>query len=143
MLERGGLRNATIISLLAYAGLRPSELLALTWGAIRGRTLLIERATDDGEIKSTKGSGRARTVRLLGPLATDLAEWRMSRGRPDDDKLVFPARHGGPWRDGTWQSWHRDVWRPVTAALGIQGSRPYDLRHSFASLRIQGGRPDH
>jgi integrase len=34
---------------------------------------------------------------------------------------------------------HRDVWRPVTAALGIQGSRPYDLRHSFASLLIQEG----
>jgi integrase len=73
MLERGRLRHATIISVLAYAGLRPSEMLALSWGAIRGRTLLIERATDDGAIKSTKGTGRARTVRLLGPLATDLA----------------------------------------------------------------------
>jgi hypothetical protein len=55
----------------------------------------------------------------------------MSRGRPDDDELVFPARHGGPWRDGTWQSWHRDAWRPVTGALGIQGSRPYEYADVF------------
>src|SRR5215211_3441507 len=139
MLARGRLRNATIISVLAYAGLRPSEMLALSWAAVRERTLLVERATNDGEIKSTKGTGRARTVRLLPPLAADLAEWRMARGRPGDEELVTPARHGGPWRDGTWQTWHRDAWRPVTGALQIEGARPYDLRHSFASLLIQEG----
>src|SRR5215218_6584342 len=139
MLERGRLRNATICSVLAYAGLRPSELLALSWDAVRGRTLLVERATNDGAIKSTKGTGRARTVRLMPPLAADLAEWRLARGRPGDHELVFPARHGGPWRDGTWQTWHRDAGRPVTKAINVTGARPYDLRHSFASLLIQEG----
>lgn len=39
---RHGHRNATMISVLAYAGLRPSEMLALSWDAIRERTLLVE-----------------------------------------------------------------------------------------------------
>jgi hypothetical protein len=41
---------------------------------------------------------RRRTVRLLAPLAADLAEWRMQCGRPADDALVFAGHDGGPWR---------------------------------------------
>jgi integrase len=37
-------RNATLISVLAYAGLRPQGALALQWGHVRERTLLIQRA---------------------------------------------------------------------------------------------------
>ena len=38
-----GDRNATLISVLAYAGLRPQEALALTWRDVRDRTLLIDK----------------------------------------------------------------------------------------------------
>lgn len=139
LLSRGRHRDATMVSVLAYAGLRPSEMLALTWDAIRDRTLLVERATNDGSIKSTKGTGRARTVRLLAPLGADLAEWRMACGRPPDDALVFPDRNGGPWTDGMWQGWHKDAFRPAKRAAGVPSARPYDLRHSFVSLLIQEG----
>lgn len=67
---RLNLRDATLVSVLAYAGLRPGEALALTWGHIRARTILVEQAVSLGEIKSTK-TGRSRTVNLLDPLATD------------------------------------------------------------------------
>lgn len=61
-----------IVSVLAYAGLRPGELRALRWADVRERTLLIQRAAaPDGAIKSTKNA-QARTVRLLRPLAADL-----------------------------------------------------------------------
>jgi integrase len=136
---RHGHRDATMVSVLAYAGLRPSEMLALSWDAIRERTLLVERATNDGGFKTTKGTGRARTVRLLAPLATDLAEWRMACGRPPDDALVFPGREGSAWTDGMWQGWHKDGFRPAKRAAGVPKARPYDLRHSFVSLLIQEG----
>jgi integrase len=41
-------RDATLISVLAYAGLRPQEALALEWRHVRDRTLLIEQALSDG-----------------------------------------------------------------------------------------------
>ena len=44
LLERGRLRDAALVSVLAYAGLRPQEALALEWRHVRGRTLLVERA---------------------------------------------------------------------------------------------------
>ena len=37
-------RNAVLFSVLAYAGLRPGEALALRWGDVRDQTLLIEKA---------------------------------------------------------------------------------------------------
>jgi integrase len=36
--------DATLVSVLAYAGLRPEEARALMWSDVSGRTILIERA---------------------------------------------------------------------------------------------------
>lgn len=44
LLERELLRDATLVSVLAYAGLRPGEALGLTWSHVRERTLLVEAA---------------------------------------------------------------------------------------------------
>jgi integrase len=135
-----GDRDATLICVLAYAGLRPQEALALTWGDVRDRTLLIDKASDgQGGVKGTK-TGQSRTVRLLGPLAADLMRWRLVSGRPDDEALVFPNPDGAVWNDGAWQTWHRDGWTPACKAIGLTGVRPYDLRHSFVSLLIHEGR---
>lgn len=77
-----------MLGLLAYAGLRPQEALALRWGDVRERTLLVEKAADgQGGVKTTK-TGQARTVRLLAPLTCDLAEWRHLLDQSDDDALV-------------------------------------------------------
>ncbi len=47
------------------------------WRHVRERTLFVERALALGEVKVTK-TGQTRTVRLLSPLVTDLAEWRLA-----------------------------------------------------------------
>jgi integrase len=138
--RKHGARDAVMLSMLAYAGLRPQEALALRWGDVRERTLLVEKAGDgQGGVKGTK-TGQARTVRLLTPLARDLAEWRELRGSPGDDELLFPTPSGGIWNDTAWQTWHRDAWLPARKATGLDGARPYDLRHSFVSLLIHEGR---
>jgi integrase len=82
LLAHGARRDATLVSVLAYAGLRPGEALALTWGDIGERTVLVARSLSLGEMKETK-TGQVRTVRLLAPLAADLAEWRLARGIAD------------------------------------------------------------
>lgn len=101
-----GQRDATLISVLAYAGLRPQEALAMRWADVRERTLLIEKASDgQGDVKLTK-TRHSRTVRLLAALAHDLAEWRLLCGRPEADALVSPTSRAasgttGPGRRGT------------------------------------------
>jgi integrase len=138
---RGALdiRDATLISVLAYAGLRPGEALGLRWGDIRERTLLVQRAISLGEESDTK-TRQHRTVRLLAPLASDLRSWRMASGRRADHELVFPGRDGHPRTQAAYQSWRRRAFARATQAARLLHARPYDLRHSFASLLLHEGR---
>jgi integrase len=138
-LEQGLMRDATLLSLLAYAGVRPGEALGLRWSSVQERTLLIDTAVFDGELGPTK-TRRARTVRLLKPLARDLAEWRLKSGRPTDGTLVFPRRDGKPWVLTDYKNWRRRFFDRVVEAVELEDVRPYDLRHSFVSLLIHEGR---
>jgi integrase len=128
-------RDATLVSILAYAGLRPGEALALTWGDVGERTILVERSVALGEVKETK-TRTSRSVRLLAPLSSDLKTLRMQLGRPDDGELIFPRPDGKPWRDTDWRNWRERVFQPLAKAAGLGAIRPYDLRHSFVSLLI-------
>ena len=128
-------RDATLVSVLAYAGLRPGEALALTWADVGKRTILVERSVALGEVKETK-TGKSRSVRLLTPLRSDLKKLRMRLGRPGDEELVFPRPDGEPWLDTDWRNWRERVFQPQAKAAGLGVIRPYDLRHSFVSLLI-------
>jgi integrase len=132
-------RDATLVSVLAYAGLRPGEALALMWQDVGQRTILVERAAALGEIKETK-TRQTRSVRLLAPLARDLREWRLKSGRPDDEALVFPRFDGAPWNEEDWRNWRQRIFAPAASAAGLDSFRPYDLRHSFVSLLFAEGR---
>ena len=132
-------RDATLISVLAYAGLRPQEAIALTWGDVRARTLLIERAASLGELRDTKTRAH-RTVRLLGPLIGDLAQWREANERPRSDALMFPTSKGTLWTGEDWRNWRHRAFDRAVQAAGLERVRPYDLRHSFASLLLHEGR---
>jgi integrase len=128
-------RDAALISVLAYAGLRPGEALALRWGDIREQTILVERALSLGETEDTKTTLH-RTVRLLAPLRSDLAVWRLASGRPGDDALVFPSYRDRPWTEAVYQSWRRRSFDRSRKAAGVERATPYTLRHSFASLLL-------
>ena len=132
-------RDATLVALLGYSGLRPGEALALRWGDIRENTLLVQRSASYGEVKSTK-TGATRAVRLLAPLRQDLAAWSLASGRPDAGALLFPADDGGIWSKAAYQSWRRRAFARAVGAAGIEHARVYDLRHSFASLLLHEGR---
>jgi integrase len=73
------LRDATLVSGLAYAGLRPGEALALTWAEVGERTILVEKALALGVTKTTKNGAPARSTcspARLGPARLE------DRGRP-------------------------------------------------------------
>lgn len=123
-------RNAVIVSLLAYAGLRPGELRAARWSDLRERTL---------HVYATKTS-RPREVDLLAPLTLDLDEWRMACGRPAGEDLIIPRPSGGPWTREDWSNWRQRVYEPAASAAGVTGDmRPYRLRGSFVSLLLWSG----
>jgi hypothetical protein len=63
LLDRKRERDAVLLCALAYLGVHPSEALALRFGDVGQRTLLVERSLGrDGSLKRTK-TGQIRSVR--------------------------------------------------------------------------------
>lgn len=101
-------RDATLVSVLAYAGLRPFEALRLTWGHVQERTLVV----------TASKTGQRRSVRLLAPLAADLAAWKLASADTRPDALLFPAmtETSGPRRRtsrGGGERLHAPLLRPA------------------------------
>jgi integrase len=62
----------------------------------------------------------------------------LALGRPDPGTLVFGDAKGGHLRR---QNWRQRVWIPALVTAGESYFRPYDLRHTCATLLIYEGRP--
>jgi integrase len=142
LLDEGRLYAATMVSLVAYQGLRvPEELLGLEVRHLRRSTLLVEQRNIDGEIvagQKVRGF-HPRAIDLLEPVRRDVSEYLLAIGRPSGRTPVFPRRDGKPWLRHDYQNWRRRVWHPARERAGVEPLPPYDLRHAFASLQIRAG----
>ena len=126
-------RDAVIVGLLAYAGLRPEEAFALSWESITEHVVSVDRAYTYGEMKQTKTHLR-RVVDLVAPLAADVAVHRPRVTEPGE--LVAQSATGLPIDLRNWRS---RVWRPAAKRAEVTAT-PYDLRHTYCSLLAHEGR---
>lgn len=115
---------ADCLRLLMLTGARPGETLRATWAEFA------ESGFWDKPSQHTKTRRRHRAP--LSPAATELIE-RLRAKRADGDERVFPFA-GHP----QWEIYK--CWAKVRGRAGLEpGARPYDLRHSFASVGAGGG----
>jgi integrase len=131
-------RDALLVSVLAYAGLRVGEALGLSWDTVMldDGYLIVEQNYVKGQLKGTK-TGRTRRVDLCDALRGDLAD-----SRPDQTArraFVAPSREGGG-KPLDRHNWHGKVWRPAVKRAGVEAT-PGDGRHTFASLLANAGEP--
>jgi integrase len=138
LVERGRAADATLLSVLAYAGLRPGEALALTWADIGDGVIFVSKAASLGEQRPTK-TFESRVVAAVGPLEDDLRWHREDAGETAAEELIFPAASGKLWNENAYRNWRRRWFKPAAEAAGLVDARPYDLRHSYASLRLAEG----
>jgi integrase len=89
--------DAALVSVLAYAGLRPEEALPLRWSDV-GNTIVVSRTWTHGELRERTKTGRIRAVEVVDPLRADPEAIRPTVGGRDD--LVFPSPPG-PWPTST------------------------------------------
>ena len=115
----GSIADATLVSLISYAGLRPGEALALTWDDIATKTLSIDKAVADGQEAPTK-TRMTRTVPLLRALRADLGE------APRRAQQCAPTRPG-----------HAGVRRRILVAPAVQ---QLAQAHMEARFGRSGGR---
>lgn len=145
-----------LLMCLADTGMRLGEAFALTWGDVdwRSGTILIRHAYTQRRLDVPKG-GKARKVEMTTRLRTTLraiyearfrrvaaldvdAQTELEADQASDaaTALVFPDELGGYLDDSNLR---RRVWAPLLAAAQLRGRRLHDLRHTFATLHLQGG----
>jgi integrase len=88
-----GLRDATLVSVLAYAGLRPGEALGLQWQNVRDRTLLVDRSVSLGREKAPRPTPPA-------PFGWYRRSWRISASGCADATTSPPPRPRGSRKRG-------------------------------------------
>lgn len=137
-LDDGDQGSATLISVLAYIGVRPQDALALEWSDL-GERLAVTKKNTGGKIEEGSKSGTAyrRTVFVPPIIHAELQAWREALG---SSGLMFPNRAGGPWRKHDYNNWRRRSYAPAAKRVRPdQSLRPYDLRHTAATLYVAAG----
>jgi integrase len=134
--QAGDERDAELVRVAAYAGLRQGELLALRWRDVdfAGSALTVARAMSAG-IESTTKSGRVRRVPLADQAAAALDRLSRREHFTAPGELVFCNVLGRPL-DG---SALRRRYRRAQVASEVGLLRFHDLRHTFGSLLAARG----
>ena len=132
-----------VAAVMAYAGLRVSEALGLTWEDVdlKAKTLRVDGQLLRGDVVATKTHESKASVPLLPALERELLAHRdrvaSTLGLPylQPDAFVFATRTGQTHD-------RRNVHRAIAKAgetIGVDGVGPHSLRHSFISNAIAAG----
>ena len=131
---------APLVEFMFRCGCRPSEALGLTWRQVGPgyATILFDQALVEGEdgleIKQGLKTQERRQIRLSESMQKLLKNHRPLKWEPDD--LVFPAPRGGFI---TFQNFANRGWTVILQGCGLTYRNPYQTRHTFITLALQGG----
>ncbi|MFQ5472162.1 MAG: tyrosine-type recombinase/integrase [Dehalococcoidia bacterium] len=134
-------RYEALIFVLAYGGIRWAEAVGLK---VRSANLLRRRIEIAETLSEVNGQLHAvppktwesRTI-AIPPFVANIVGAHIGRFTDGDaDRLVFTTGAGTPLRSANFR---RTVWQPAVSAIGEEGLRVHDLRHTCASLLIAAG----
>ena len=124
------------LTLRFFTGLRSGEANALEWkhidfdnDVIRVRQVLVR-----DELVETKTDGSTRDVPMIPWVRQTLLDQR--KITPEDSRWVFVSPEGGPIN---LVNFTNRVWHPLLRHLGLRSRRPYQTRHTAATLMLAAG----
>jgi integrase len=133
-------QGRVVIALGLFTGMRASELLGLIWADIdfkRGEVHARYQMGRNGKRVILKTKAARRDIVLMPALARLLRLHRMSQPFSGEKDLVL---QGDPGRTlGYWAL--RDSFEQACKDAGVEDATPHALRHTFASILIDQGRP--
>jgi len=130
----------TMTSVMAYGGLRPSEVVMLRPRTLHlpeegwGRIDVVEADIDFDEPGDPKTGNRS--VPIPADLVTRLREWIAMNGFDEAD-LIFRTREGNRPSPSNW----RRAWHLALRKIDHEPLRPYDCRHTAATTWLRAGVP--
>jgi len=125
-----------------WTGLRTSELVALTWDDIdwlRSEARINKAKTQFAdEAETTKTRKGIRDVKLLSPALAALKRQKEITFLGGGEIFRDP-RTGDPWAGD--EPIRRGPWKSAIKKSGVRHRRPYQTRHTYASMMLTAGEP--
>lgn len=119
-----------------WTGMRPSEMVALTWGMVDTNTGRIQvlRSRTLGEINATKTSAASRVISRIPNVIQVLRDHKPLHA--DRDDYVFRAPKGGAVDQNEFR---KEKWTRAIRATGIRPRDFYNCKDTYISLALSAG----
>ncbi len=119
-----------------FTGMRSSEVDGLRWHnvGIDRREILVREALVQGKLGPTKTPESNRSIEMNAYVVAAF-ERLAARKHPDSD-FVFATRAGTPLLN---RNVTKRVWYPTLRHLGLRERKPYQTRHTAATLWLASG----
>jgi integrase len=121
-----------------WSGLRTSEIFGLRWENVdlNSGSVLVTEAVVRGIHKDHTKTHVVRTVKLNSRALRAIQQQRQHTQVAGN--LVFQdPRYLTPWLDE--RAFRRSYWTPTLKRLGIRYRRPYNMRHTYATVMLMAG----
>ena len=119
-----------------FTGMRTGEVNGLQWKYVdfEHRLILVRETIVAGEEEYTKTDGSQRDIQMSQLVYDALKE--QEKGTRPLSKFVFCNREGQPL---DYKNVTNRVWKPLLRHLGLKVRRPYQCRHTAATLWLASG----
>ncbi|NMM81356.1 integrase [Acidovorax sp. SRB_14] len=119
-----------------FTGMRTGEIHGLKWRYIdfERRLILVRETFVLGEDEYTKTDGSQRDIQMSQPVFEALAKQYEVTGKLSD--YVFCNLMGAPLDNKNFTD---RIWYPLLRHLGLEERRPYQMRHTAATLWLAAG----
>ena len=119
-----------------FTGMRTAEVDGLQWRFVdfHNRQILIRETFVRGELDTTKTPESRREIDMSSAVAAALRDQFEMTGKKS--RFVFCSPRGAPLDQGNVND---RVWYPLLRHLGLEKRRPYQTRHTAATLWLGAG----
>lgn len=140
ILEAAEGQAKNLIQFAMWTGLRTSEYVALNWSDIDfdAGTISVNKAQTQAAKKPepNKTASGKRTVKML-PMARAALENQKQHTFEKGIEVFQNPRHLERWTGD--QPIRKTMWIPIIEQSGVNYRRPYQMRHTYASMMLSAG----
>lgn len=121
-----------------FTGLRTSELAGLKWSSVdlASKYVMVSEAIVRGKAKDSTKTHTARKVLLTSPALAAIKR-QAEHTRIAGQHVFLDPRYSEPWNEE--RAYRRSYWTPALKALGIRYRKPYNTRHTYATMMLMEG----
>lgn len=118
-----------------FTGMRTGEIDGLQWRYVdfERRLILVRETVVDGKVTYTKNDGSQRDIQMSQPVFDALKQQEQTTS---GQKFVFQNSVGSPLAHNNVT---KRVWYPLLRYLNLKLRRPYQSRHTAATLWLAAG----